>query len=466
MPVKLKGEVDYARSGTINPLNSSPFTPKPVVGCDMWHLRVQSNNSDGNIFAQKSACVLRLSSNPRGIRLSLKHKDNTATQRGSDISYCPWVVGQVKYKMEQRKRKAPSPFSAGSDAGSCEMTGDSPQEEKEEGCASENSCKETDAPLYCIAAAACTKSWTTEPQSEPLDLSLAGPRCAENTSEVRKRATGVVPMQPDSEPEEEPCGGIRSHEITALLAGDSSHFPPPLSLMSSTENNFTGAESLSGGSCAMLELPGKLLRDIPVVTLPETGLIKNSSAADSMPGVSQDNTREIIPHATAGPSSLQLSNNDDEDSDTDRVVFYSRKQQCDESSGSTDSFTFIHTPIAIYSELENEYGDAHFLRLASQASEQILQLPNNKDTDDSGPRFSNSSFTVRPQNRPSVIKKNKLGDDSVVLEEMASSSASASRFRSLHDDDSRRESRKVTIPLLPPLPLPPPNTQDTSSKVI
>ncbi|XP_038588754.1 uncharacterized protein LOC119913408 [Micropterus salmoides] len=70
-------------------------------------------------------------------------------------------------------------------------------------------------------------------------------------------------------------------------------------------------------------------------------------------------------------------------------------------------------------ELIQAYGKAHFLSAPSPVPDQILQLPNNKDTEDGGPRFSNSSFTVSPQNRPAVLQEDELGDDSDVLVETA-----------------------------------------------
>ncbi|XP_038554053.1 uncharacterized protein LOC119887247 [Micropterus salmoides] len=70
-------------------------------------------------------------------------------------------------------------------------------------------------------------------------------------------------------------------------------------------------------------------------------------------------------------------------------------------------------------ELIQAYGKAHFLSAPSPVPDQILQLPNNKDTEDGGPRLSNSSFTVSPQNRPAVLQEDELGDDSDVLVETA-----------------------------------------------
>ncbi|XP_044032014.1 LOW QUALITY PROTEIN: NACHT, LRR and PYD domains-containing protein 1b allele 2-like [Siniperca chuatsi] len=111
-------------------------------------------------------------------------------------------------------------------------------------------------------------------------------------------------------------------------------------------------------------------------TITETGMIKNHpSAADATPGDNQDNTKEMEPRATAGPSTLQLSTNDDSDS----AAFYDRER--DEASGSIDCALFF------YGDLKNYF-----------ISDNSLQFPNRTDTDCVYPRF-NSSYVCTEGSR-------------------------------------------------------------------
>ncbi|KAL7373397.1 hypothetical protein ABVT39_005849 [Epinephelus coioides] len=121
-----------------------------------------------------------------------------------------------------------------------------------------------------------------------------------------------------------------------------------------------------------------MLDQPPSGTLRETGVKKHGSSA----GLNQDNTREMELNATAGPSILQFTISDDDDSDS--AVVYDREKEWDESSGSL-----------WFGCADRETRKYRHARIRSPPlSDPYLHLPNKKDTHDDDPRYDNPGYPV------------------------------------------------------------------------
>ncbi|KAL7373181.1 hypothetical protein ABVT39_000726 [Epinephelus coioides] len=120
-----------------------------------------------------------------------------------------------------------------------------------------------------------------------------------------------------------------------------------------------------------------MLDQPPSGTLRETGVKKHGSSA----GLNQDNTREMELNATAGPSILQFTISDDDDSDS--AVVYDREKEWDESSGSL-----------WFGGADRKTCKYRHARIRSPPlSDPYLHLPNKKDTHDE-PRLSCPAYLL------------------------------------------------------------------------